>query len=284
MSHSTQQPQYDPQQPPGAAPYAPAPQQLRGGLGTAALVLGIIGTICGLIPFFFWLAGILGLIALILGLVGRGRVKRGEAANKGVTTTGAILGLVALILSIVGAVITFKAVGDAVDEINKATSGTTASKAPAAAKSDKGKADTAEKPKSDDKADPAETLAAGDTSIYDDDLQVTVSAPKDFTPNDFAVGHTKGHKAYVVTVVIENAGKETFDATLATAEARAGKDGVKAEQIFDEGVGDGFNGKILPGKKATVKFAFDAPADAKILTVEISPGISYDASQWELTL
>ncbi|WP_406731727.1 DUF4352 domain-containing protein [Streptomyces sp. NBC_01794] len=284
MSHSTQQPQYDPQQPPGAGPYAPAPQQLRGGLGTAALVLGIIGTISGLIPFFFWLAGILGLIALILGLSGRGRVKRGEAANKGVTTTGAILGLVALILSIVGAVITFKAVGDAVDEINKATSGTTASKAPAAGKGDKGKGDTADKPKSDDKAKAADTLAAGDTSIYDDDLKVTVSAPKDFTPSEFAAGHTKGHKAYVVTVVIENAGKEKFDAALLTAEARAGKDGVKSEQIFDQGVGDGFSGKILPGKKATVKYVFDAPADATILTVEVSPGISYDASQWELKL
>ncbi|MFD9218809.1 DUF4352 domain-containing protein [Streptomyces sp. NPDC060064] len=281
MSHSTQQPQHDPQQPPAAGPYAPAPQQLRNGLGTAALVLGIIGTISGLIPFFFWLAGILGLIALILGLSGRGRVKRGEAANKSVTTTGAILGLVALILSIVGAVITFKAVGDAVDEINKATSGTTASKAPAAGKGDKGKGGTADKAKSDDKTD---TLAAGDTSIYDDDLKVTVSAPKDFTPSGFAAGHTKGHKAYVVTVVIENAGKEKFDAALLTAEARAGKDGVKAEQIFDEGVGDGFSGKILPGKKTTVKYAFDAPADAKILTVEVSPGISYDASQWELKL
>ena len=225
----------DPQQPPGAAPYAPAPPQLRGGLGTAALVLGIIGAVSGLIPFFFWLAGILGVIALILGLVGRGRVKRGEAANKGVTTFGAVLGLVALILSIVGAVITFKAVGDAVDEINKAISGTTASKAPAAAKGDKGKADTAEEPKSDDKADPAETLAAGDTSIYDDDLQVTVSAPEDFTPERFAVGHTKGHKAYVVTVVIENAGKEKFDATLATAEARAGKDGVRPSRSSTKG-------------------------------------------------
>src|SRR6478735_6480752 len=86
MSQHTQPQQpCAPAQPPGSSP-------ARNGLGVSALVLGIIGTVSGLIPFFFWLAGILGLIALILGLAGRGRAKRGEATNKGVTTFGAVLG------------------------------------------------------------------------------------------------------------------------------------------------------------------------------------------------
>ncbi|MFF3325405.1 DUF4352 domain-containing protein [Streptomyces sp. NPDC002889] len=274
MSHSTQQPQYG--QPPVPA------QPIRNGLGTAALVLGIIGTLSGLIPLFFWLAGILGLIALILGLSGRGRVKRGEAGNKGVTTTGAVLGLVALILSVVGAVLTFKAVDDAVDEINKATSGSSASKEPAAGKGkdDKGGASD----KGEDKGDKGKGLEAGDGAIYDDDLKITVSEPKPYTPDEFASGHTKGNKAYSVTIVIENGGKEKFDATLLTADATAGEDGVTAEEIFDGKVGSGFTGNVLPGKKATVQFAFDAPADAKTLTVEVSPSFDYNASQWELKL
>ncbi|MGW3623524.1 DUF4352 domain-containing protein [Streptomyces sp. NPDC000880] len=273
MSHSMQQPQYGA---PQFGQQAPPPVPMRNGLGTAALVLGIIGTISGVIPFFFWLAGILGLIALILGLSGRGRVKRGEATNKGVTTTGAVLGLVALILSIVGAVLTFKAVDQAVNEINKAATGTTASKEPAAGKSD-GAA------KGDAKGKGA-GLAAGDTAVYDDDLKITVSAPKAYTPSEFAVGHTAGNKAYEVTVVVENGGKKKFDPVLLTTDARAGKDGVNAEQIFDEKVGSGFSGTILPGKKSTVRFAFDAPAAAGELTVEVSPGLAYDASQWELKL
>lgn len=298
MSHSMQQPQYDPQQPYGAAPQGPPPPPqsypARNGLGTAALTLGIIGTVSGLIPFLFWLAGILGLIALILGMSGRGRVKRGEAANKGVTTTGAILGLVALILSVVGMVITFKAVDDAVDEINKEVSGSSATKKPtptptpaASGKSDKpaaGGAAKSEPPKGEEPAVEGETLADGDTSIYDDDLEVTVSAPKPYSPSEYAIGHTAGNKAYVVTIMVENSGKEKFDAGLFLAEARAGKDGVTAEEIFDDSVGEGFTGTILPGKKATVKFAFDAPADAKVLTVEVTPGISHDATQWELKL
>ncbi|WP_426364266.1 DUF4190 domain-containing protein [Streptomyces sp. E-08] len=244
---------YDTQVPPAAAP-----QVMRNGLGTAALILGIIGTLSGLIPLFFWLAGILGLIALILGLVGKGRVKRREANNKGVALTGAILGLAALILSVVGAVITFTAVSDAVDEIDKAVK------------------DAAPK-------DPAaKNLADGDTSVYDDDLKVTVSDPKAYSPSEFAAGHTQGNKAYQVTVVIENGGKKKFDATLVTLTGRAGKNGVTAEQIFDEKVGTGFQGNILPGKKATVTLAFDTPKDAKNLTVEVNPGFDYNASQWEL--
>ncbi|MEU6879263.1 DUF4352 domain-containing protein [Streptomyces sp. NPDC046712] len=258
MSYGTQIPQ--------------APQvALRNGLGTAALILGIIGTLSGLIPFFFWLAGILGLIALILGLVGRGRVKRGEANNKGVTTTGAVLGLAALILSVVGAVITFTAVSDAVDEINKAVEESAPKDPSSATKGDGG-----------GKADAGEGLAAGDSSVYDDKLKVTVSEPKPYTPSEFAAGHTKGNKAYQVTVVIENGGTEHFDAALVTLSARAGQDGVAAEQIFDEKVGTGFTGTILPGKKSTVVFAFDAPAAAKNLTVEVSPGLDHNAAQWEL--
>lgn len=71
---------------------------------------------------------------------------------------------------------------------------------------------------------------------------------------------------------------------LASVDARAGADGVNAEQIFDGTVGEGFTGTVLPGKKVTVQYAFDAPADAKNLTVEVSPGFDWDASQWDLKL
>ncbi|MER7107859.1 DUF4352 domain-containing protein [Streptomyces sp. NPDC000229] len=281
MSDFMQQPQHGTHQPhPGSGPYGGPPQQLgpaRNGLGTAALVLGIIGALSGVIPLLFWLAGILGLIALILGLAGRGRVKRGEAVNKGVTTTGAVLGLVALILSVVGAVITFKAVDDAVKEIDKELSAT-APKDPAADKSSGA-------PEATEDAVEGKPLAAGDTSIYDDDVQVTVSAATSVKPGEFAIGHTEGNKAYELTIVVENAGKEKFSTDTLTVSARAGKDGVTAEEIFDgDTYGKGFSGAILPGKKATVKYAFDAPADAKTLTVEVLPGFDYNAAQWDLKL
>ncbi|MGW6454721.1 DUF4352 domain-containing protein [Streptomyces sp. NPDC055078] len=290
MSHSMhqQQPQY--------GHHAPAPHPMRNGLGTAALILGIIGAVAGIIPFLFWLGGTLGLIALILGLVGRGRVKRGEANNKGVTTVGALLGLVAMILGVVGAVITFKAVDDAVDEISKSVEETTATKEAAPGSdsdadsgSDSGKSKNKAKDKGKGKSGGgsgggSEGLAAGDTAAYKDGVKITVSAARSYSPSEYAAGHTEGNKAYQVTVTLENTGDKKFDSTLVTSDARAGDDGVAAEQIFDEKVGSGFSGTILPGKKSTVTYAFDAPATAKNLTVEVSPGILHDASVWELTL
>ncbi|MEV5198592.1 DUF4190 domain-containing protein [Streptomyces sp. NPDC053720] len=282
MSQFTQPPQSPQPQQPYAPAQMPGGRPARNGLGIAALILGVIGAVSGLIPFLFWLAGILGLIALILGLVGRGRAKRGEATNKGMATFGAVLGLISLILTVVGAVITFKAVDDAVNDLNKAVSDTTASAKP------KPGGDSAKDKGSDkggaDKKDTGKALEAGDSAVYDDDLTVTVGDAASYTPDAYAAGHTKGQKAYKVAVVIENAGKEKFDSTLVSVSARAGQDGVDAEQIFDNKVGTGFSGTVLPGKKVTVQFAFDTPADAKNLTVEVNPGFTYDATQWDLKL
>lgn len=284
MSQTQQHPQYPPFQP----QQGHQPQQAaRNGLGTAALILGIIGALSGLVPIMFWLAGVLGIVALILGLTGRGRARRGEATNKGVALTGAILGLVAMGLAVFGAVTTFKAVDDAVDEINKSVSDTKAkdTKTSDDAK-DSGKSGSgADDKKADEKKkDTGKPLVAGDSVIYDDDLTVSVSNAVTYNPSEFAAGHTKGNHAYKVTVTVTNDSKKKFDSTLVSTDARAGEDGVKAEQIFDEKVGSGFDGTILPGKKVTVVYAFDAPADAKNLTVEVTPSFEYDSTQWDLKL
>ncbi|MFD9719719.1 DUF4352 domain-containing protein [Streptomyces sp. NPDC059076] len=289
MSHSMQPP-HDTAPQHGA--YVPPPQPMRNGLGTAALVLGIIGAITGWIPFIFFLGGGLGLLALILGLVGRGRSKRGEASNKGVATTGAVLGLVAMVAATVGMVASFKAVDEGLKEFDKATS-STGTKAPTTdtgTGTDSG--DTSKsKNKKKSKAKGAsggggssDVLAAGETTTYKDDLKITVSAAKKFSPSEYAIGHTVGNKAYQVTVTVENAGDKKFESALLTTDARAGDDGVTAEQIFDDKVGAGFTGTILPGKKATVQYAFDAPAAAKNLTLEVSPGFLHDPVLWELAL
>ncbi|MCX5533090.1 DUF4352 domain-containing protein [Streptomyces sp. NBC_00006] len=281
----TQPPQspHSPQQHPQYPPFQQQPPQqvARNGLGTAALILGVIGALSGLIPLLFWLAGILGVIALILGLTGRGRAKRGEATNKGVALTGTILGLAAMGLAVFGAYTTFKAVDDAVDEINKSVSDT---KAKDAKSSGDAKDKDGESGKGDEKPAAGKTLAAGDSVVYDDDLTVSVSNAVTFSPSEYAAGHKNGNHAYKVTVTVTNDSKEKFDATLLTANARAGEDGTKAEQIVDDKVAMGFEGTVLPGKKATVVYGFDAPADAKNLTVEVTPSFDYDGTQWDLKL
>ncbi|MEU3398490.1 DUF4190 domain-containing protein [Streptomyces filamentosus] len=77
------------------SPYGPMPGQ-NNGMGTAGMVLGIIGT-C-----LFWFYGILsivlGVLGLVFGIVGRKRANRGEAGNGGVATAGIILGSVSIVL------------------------------------------------------------------------------------------------------------------------------------------------------------------------------------------
>ncbi|KMO81579.1 DUF4190 domain-containing protein [Mycolicibacterium chubuense] len=82
----------------GGYPVPPPASAPRNGLGTAALILAIVGLV------LCWsIAGgiILGLCAVIIGFVARGRVKRGEATNGGVAIAGIVLGAVAIVAALV---------------------------------------------------------------------------------------------------------------------------------------------------------------------------------------
>jgi hypothetical protein len=144
MTDPTNQPENQPpppnQPPPGypappPMPYAgqaPPPAGPRNGLGTAALILAIIG----LLTFWSVIGGItLGIVAVILGFVGRGRVKRGEANNGGVALAGILLGFLSIAAALVWLAImatfgfwAFKEGGgrDYIDCMNKAGNDTSA--------------------------------------------------------------------------------------------------------------------------------------------------------------
>ncbi|MDQ1683831.1 MAG: hypothetical protein QOC82_568 [Frankiaceae bacterium] len=73
----------------------PTPQQ--NGLGTAAMVLGIIG----LVLFFTVFIGIVcGVLAIIFGIIGRNRARLGQASNHGQATAGLVTGIIAVVFSI----------------------------------------------------------------------------------------------------------------------------------------------------------------------------------------
>jgi Domain of unknown function (DUF4190) len=83
--------------PPPPQPYSgwnPPPPPPKNGLGTAALVIAIIG----LVLCVTVIGGIvLGIVALVLGILAYGRVKRGEANNGGVAIAGIVLGALAVV-------------------------------------------------------------------------------------------------------------------------------------------------------------------------------------------
>jgi hypothetical protein len=75
-------------------------------LGTAGLVLGIVGTVFCWVPFFGFT---LGVLAVVFGGLGMAAAARGEATNRAVAVWGLFLGIFALafwpVLLIIAAVV-----------------------------------------------------------------------------------------------------------------------------------------------------------------------------------
>ena len=88
-----------PPPPPGMSQPAPQPMGAApsNGMGTAALVMGILQFLC---------LGTLGsILAIVFGKIGMNKADRGEATNRGTAKAGFILGIIGIILSVIGAII-----------------------------------------------------------------------------------------------------------------------------------------------------------------------------------
>lgn len=274
--------------PPVGGPMAPPPfpqpghpmGQPQNGLGVAALVVGLVGALSGIVPFLFWLAGVLGVLALIFGLTGHAKARKGEATNKGVALAGAILGGVAVVLAIVWAVVLVLAVNDFADKVrDEVDKSRSADPAPGT-----GSGDDAADEEADAVPEPGidTPLAFGDSYTYDDGVQVTVTEPKAYRPDEFAAGHKQGNVAIQLSVTIVNGGKKTLDVTTALPTLRDAK-GADVELIFDgSDATRPFNGKVLTGKRVTADFAFSVPADAaKEVQLQVGPEVlTYDDVLW----
>jgi hypothetical protein len=98
----------------------------RNGLGIAAFVLGLAGSVVGLIPILSIPALISGLIGFGLGLGGHRRLRHRQADNKVMTRAGILFSVLAVVLGIVGMVIVAKAfnqLGTDLNNISPATTG-----------------------------------------------------------------------------------------------------------------------------------------------------------------
>jgi Domain of unknown function (DUF4190) len=101
-------PPYPPQgPPPGQGPGGsyqaggyPTARGRRNGMGTAALVLGVVALVLVILLLFSPLGAFLGLLAVLFGILGLIRANRGEADNRGQAVAGLICGAVALLFGI----------------------------------------------------------------------------------------------------------------------------------------------------------------------------------------
>lgn len=80
------------------ANYGVAPQN---GMGTAALVMGILQ--------FFCLGTVGSILAIVFGKIGMNKADQGLATNRGSAKAGFVLGIVGLALSVVGIIVAITA-------------------------------------------------------------------------------------------------------------------------------------------------------------------------------
>ena len=85
----TYPPASPPPPPPGAAP--------QNGMGTAALVMGILQ--------FFCLGTVGSILAIVFGKIGMNKADQGLATNRGSAKAGFILGIVGIALTVIGLVV-----------------------------------------------------------------------------------------------------------------------------------------------------------------------------------
>ncbi len=107
-------------------PAQPAAQAPRNGLGIAALCLGIVGMLFGLVPFTGFIAFALGAIGIVLGLVGFARSRRRIATNTKTALAGAVLSAIAIALGIWGMVIVFTGLSQLSEDLSQIPSPATA--------------------------------------------------------------------------------------------------------------------------------------------------------------
>jgi hypothetical protein len=117
-------------------------------------------------------------------------------------------------------------------------------------------------------------LKFGQTWEYENGLQVTVGAPKTFTPSDYAeTGTQKYNVKFKVTLT--NKTGQRFSASSCLVDVESG--GVEAEEIFDSE--RGLNGApetaVLAGRSTTYYVGFNVK-NPKDVVLQIAPDFEYE--------
>jgi hypothetical protein len=127
------------------------------------------------------------------------------------------------------------------------------------------------------------TTQIGKWASASDGIKLRVSKIARGRISDIAAGGHPGDPAVIAYVQIRNGSSKRFDLTMVEVAARVGADGNEAEQVFQDGFGDGFNGALTPGRTVTAKYMFAAKKapDLKKVSIEVTPGLEYESATFE---
>ncbi|MFE4464446.1 DUF4190 domain-containing protein [Oerskovia sp. NPDC056781] len=258
----------------GYPPYGAVPPRKTNVLAITGLVLAIVGLVLCLIPIINLFAAVLALAGLVLGIIGL--VKAGTLGNgKGMSIAAIVISVVAGIGVVVSQVFFVAALEELSSSLGSTSISSSAPDEPAVGEVP---ADGTGSDAGDSAAGASSpALAFGDVAVYEDGLEVGVSAPAAFTPSDTAAGD-EGFTQFVrIDVTLTNGTAETFDPTFAYVTVSSG--GAEGSQVFDaaQEISSTPSTSVLPGQSVTfpVVFGVTDPAD---LTMEVNVGAwEYDA-------
>lgn len=241
----------------GVRPPVPPPS----GMSTAALVLGILGVLTGLIPLLFFIAFPLGVLALVLGLIA---YTRGRRLGVGQGRAGSWLGGIAVVLSIVGLAI----VADAFDDLDDATNGSRGNPdEPAVSSGDDGEQDV---------------FAVGQTA-HTGDFDVTLHTVTDpFTPASQFERPQANNRFVAVEVEVTNTSDENqVMSTLAGAELTDSQN--RGWNIAIAGTDlPQLDGQVPPGDARRGWVVFEVAQDATDLRLRIKGNLTATGSLFDL--
>lgn len=103
---------------PGNYPPPPPPQAPSNGLGTTALVLGVLAILLAFVPILGFVSYPLAILGIVFGLVGLRRVSRHVATNRGVALAGLITSVLGFVLVIISTVLYVEAINAGVQGVN----------------------------------------------------------------------------------------------------------------------------------------------------------------------
>ena len=235
-------------------------------LGIIALVVAAIGFVFACIPGALIVAWVLLPIAFVLSVVALFLKGAKWPAITGfvVSIVGAIVATVVFFLFVSTAIT--DAMTDALDQFDDVI---------AAASEAAEASDELDRSAEESTSDALGTLSFGETNVWENGVQLSVSAPEPYTPSEFAAGADLPDNL-VFTITIRNNSSENLEPTPFPQLSSGGQE---ASQIFDV-TADGQDVSvppttvILPGQSVTWRAAWSV-ADPSALTMQVAPSFEY---------
>jgi len=258
---------YGQEAPPAGAPFTEPSNPKPHVLGIIALVVATIGFVFGCIPGALIVGWVLLPIALVLSIAAL--FLKGA---KWPAITGLVVSIVgAMVATVVYFVFVSTAITDAMTEAFDQFDEVIAEASEAAEAPD-----DLDESASQPAPDALGTLSFGETNVWENGVQLSVSAPEPYTPSEAAVGADLPDNL-VFTITIRNNSSENLEPSPFPQLSSGGQE---AGQIFDV-MADGQSVSVppttvvLPGQSVSWRAAWSV-ADPNALTMQVAPNFEYE--------